>query len=203
MPLIVPVRARHVATAYEEASTGPDAFRQREMQWLLEHHTILHKGIADAYAENMGRIGPALGTPYLIGSTIGHRAVRLCTEETGDYQAARTNYQHNTDVATRLQTEGPWNTVGVLDRVLGDHDLSESMMRIKHDITRASAAAVIGFLSLDMIPEVPTMDLEFENLNTILTLQEGAWSQACSSQRSAGQSCSLPAAGQGTSFQPS
>lgn len=169
MPLIVPVRAMHVAQAYEEASTdpmGPDAFRQREMQWLLTHHTLLHQGISNAYGENMGRIGPTLGTPYLIGSTIGHRAVRLCAEETGDYQQVRTNYLNNMDLAARLETDGPWNTKETLDRILGDHDLSESMMRIKHDITRASAASVIGFLCLDKIPEVPTMELEFENIRT-------------------------------------
>lgn len=164
MSLVVPVRSTHVATAYKEASAGPDALRKAEMQWLLEHHPLLRTGLMSAYGVNMEQAGPELGTPYLLGSTIGHRVVRLCTEQTGDYEIVRANYQHNMDVATRKPTVGPWNSVEAMDRVFGDHELSEAMMVIRHDITRAAAASVIGFLCLDEIPDVPTMQLAYGQL---------------------------------------
>lgn len=164
MSLVIPVKAGHVAAAYREASADPDAFRKTEMQWLLDNHPLLRTGLMSAYGVNMAQAGPDLGTPYLLGSTIGHRVVRLCAEGTGDYETARTNYRHNMDIAAHLQTTGPWNDVETLDRVFGDHDVSEAMMVIRHDITRAAAASVIGFLCLDEIPDVPTMQLAYGQL---------------------------------------
>lgn len=159
MAKVIPIKAAHVNQAYNEARVDSVAFRRNEMGWMSDNHPLLNYGILSRNAAITQRFGPEYGTPYLLGSSLGNRAVRLCAIDPRAYEIARINYRLNMDAAKRMPTEGPWDTATDLDRVFDDHELTEAMLQIGYPITRAAAATMIGFLCLDELPAVPTLHL--------------------------------------------